>query len=130
MDVLPKLYDRAGPLGLCTNKPIAPTRRILEHLGMARYFGAVFGGDSVPHKKPNPAMLDACRQELGRDRASVVFVGDSGVDEAAARSFGSAFVGVTYGYGAGALSEQALKVDFFPRLLDVFGDLELKKLRV
>ncbi len=72
------LAARGHRLGLCTNKPIVPTRSVLIHLDLARHFETVFGGDSLPVRKPHPAPLHAALAPLGDTPA--IFVGDSEVD--------------------------------------------------
>ena len=49
----------ASRLGLCTNKPMGPTRAVLAHLGWDGFFDVVIGGDSLPVAKPDPAPLMA-----------------------------------------------------------------------
>ena len=66
-ETLELLADRGHPLGICTNKPHAVTEIILEHFGIARLFGCVIGGDSVPERKPHPAPLRAALAGLGAD---------------------------------------------------------------
>ncbi len=84
MAFLQLLHDRGHPLGLCTNKALAPTLQILETLGLRRFFGAVIGGDSLPQKKPDPAPLLAAFAALG---PPLCLIGDSEVDaETAARA--------------------------------------------
>ncbi|MBE0452773.1 phosphoglycolate phosphatase [Roseovarius autotrophicus] len=72
-------------LAICTNKPLAPARAVLAHLGLDAHFAVVIGGDSLDLRKPDPAPLHAAARALGaRD---VLFVGDSEVDaETAARA--------------------------------------------
>jgi len=83
-------------LGICTNKPIAPTHAVLRHLGLSQYFAAVYGGDSLPQRKPDPAPLFATAAALGRDR--VIYVGDSEVDAETAASAKLPFLIYTEGY--------------------------------
>lgn len=93
---LDALAARGLRLGLCTNKPIAPTRAILDRAGLARHFGAVIGGDSLPRRKPDPAPLLTVWRALGPLPA--IFVGDSGVDAATARAADLPFVLFSGGY--------------------------------
>ncbi len=65
-------------LAICTNKPIRPTNAVLRHLELERFFDAVYGGDSLPVRKPDPAPLHAALADLGEGPA--LFVGDSEVD--------------------------------------------------
>lgn len=83
-------------LGICTNKPAAPTRRILTALDLIAHFGAITGGDSLPVRKPDPAMLRATMDGLGA--ATCVFVGDSEVDSETAMRAEVPFILFTEGY--------------------------------
>lgn len=100
--VLPALEALRGAgfrLGLCTNKPLAPTRAVLAHFGLAPFFGAVIGGDSLAVKKPDPAPLLATLDALGGGEA--IFVGDSEVDAETAERAGLPFLLFTEGYRKG-----------------------------
>lgn len=79
---LEALADRGHPMGICTNKPAEPTRAVLDHMGIAGFFGTVIAGDSLPQRKPDPAPLRAALQSLGADpdHPQAIFVGDSEVD--------------------------------------------------
>jgi phosphoglycolate phosphatase len=84
-EALAALAAEGWQLGLCTNKPMAPTRAILAHLGLTSHFSAIVAGDSLGQRKPDPAPLRAVIKALGG--TEVVYVGDSEVDaECAARA--------------------------------------------
>jgi len=83
-------------MGLCTNKPEEPARNILRRLGLAQYFDAVVGGDTVGALKPDPASLMACGAALGE--GPMVYVGDSEVDAATALAANIPFLLFTEGY--------------------------------
>lgn len=95
-DALDRLADGGWTLGLCTNKPIGPTRAVLAHFGLERRFAAVVGGDSLPVRKPDPAPLRHVLAVLGQGRA--VFVGDREVDAATAAAAALPFALYTEGY--------------------------------
>lgn len=95
LELLEKAHYR---LGLCTNKPQVPTLRILDDLGLARYFRSVIGGDVLPVRKPDPAHLEAVLEELGVQRADAVMIGDSRSDVLAAQAAGVPTLVVTFGY--------------------------------
>lgn len=95
-DCLDALRAQGHALGVCTNKPIAPTRAVLNHLGLSPYFDAVYGGDSLPQRKPDPAPLEATFQALGAGPR--LFVGDSEVDGETARRANVPFLLYTEGY--------------------------------
>ncbi len=94
------LRARGAKLGVCTNKPIALTEKLMAELDLARHFGAMLGGDSLPVRKPDPAhLLETLRRlDVAPDRA--VMIGDSGNDVAAARNAGLPVVVVSFGYTA------------------------------
>lgn len=96
MAALDALAGAGFALGLCTNKPQGPTRAVLAHLGLDRYFGAVIGGDSLPVHKPDPAPLHATFAALSGP--AVLYVGDSEVDAETAQRAGIAFALYTEGY--------------------------------
>jgi phosphoglycolate phosphatase len=93
---LVQLAEMGCALGICTNKPIAPTHAVLRHLGLARHFSAIYGGDSLSQRKPDPAPLFATAGDLGR--ASVIYVGDSEVDAETAERAKLPFLIYTEGY--------------------------------
>ena len=83
---------------MCTNKPEAVTRQIVDALGVAQYFGAIVGGDSTTGRKPDPTPLRACLDRLGVSPGLAVMVGDSSADVGAARAAGVYVVLVPDGY--------------------------------
>lgn len=95
------LQSRGAALGLCTNKPIAPTKALLRHLDLTVLFAAVLGGDSLPMRKPDPEHLHATARALGRPK--VIFVGDSEVDADTATAAALPFVLFTEGYRKSAI---------------------------
>ena len=96
-DTLATLKGQGRQLGICTNKPIGPTRAILDALGLTKHFAAILGGDSTPYKKPDPRHLAAVLAEM--EVSSAIMVGDHHNDLAAAAGLGQEGVFVTWGYG-------------------------------
>ena len=90
------LADAGWVLGLCTNKPTAPTRALLDHFGLARHFSVIVCGDTLPRRKPDPAPLLHAVRDLGAE--SAVYVGDSEVDARTASGAALPFVLFTRGY--------------------------------
>lgn len=95
LPVLEFLGQSGHRLGICTNKPEAPTRAILAALGLSRHIQVVVGGDTLPQRKPDPAPLRLAFQQLG---ALGLYVGDSEVDAATAETVGVPFLHYTEGY--------------------------------
>jgi len=91
--------DRGVGAAVVTNKPSAPSERILEALGVRPLLGAVVGGDTLPVRKPDPGMLrEALRLLGGVAPADAWVVGDGWQDVEAARAAGCPSVLVP-GYG-------------------------------
>lgn len=95
IDALQALRDRGHPMGICTNKPHRPTLSVLRYLDMEQYFAAIYGGDSLPVHKPDPAPLHAAFAALG---GPGLFVGDSEVDAEAAKAAGLPLLLFSGGY--------------------------------
>lgn len=73
-----RFADAGFALGLCTNKPMAPTKVVMDHFGLTPFFRVLIGGDSLPVRKPDPAPLRQCFESLGAEAR--LYVGDSEVD--------------------------------------------------
>lgn len=116
--VLNELAGRKVKLALCTNKPEAITRSVLQKLGIARRFASVVGGRADMPLKPSPDMLLLALSKLDVNPARAVMVGDSGADAAAAHAAGTHLVLLRHGYGRDNLN--SLGAD---AVLDGFTDL-------
>jgi phosphoglycolate phosphatase len=97
-EALDQLHAEHIPLAVLTNKPIRFTLQMLEGLGIDLHFFRVYGGNSFPEKKPDPAGLNALVAESGADRARTIMVGDSSVDVDTARNAGVQACGVRWGF--------------------------------
>src|SRR5437588_5556187 len=90
---------REFPMAVLTNKPVRVSMRILEELGLAKYFRAVYGGNSFETKKPDPLGARTILREFGVASAEAMLIGDSEVDVQAARNAGTLVAAVNYGFG-------------------------------
>ncbi len=88
------------PMAILTNKPVHISVRILEALGLTKYFRAVYGGNSFETKKPDPVGAKTILRELGAAPAEALLIGDSEVDVQTARNAGTFAATVNYGFGA------------------------------
>ncbi|HZW13874.1 MAG TPA: phosphoglycolate phosphatase [Noviherbaspirillum sp.] len=88
-------------LACVTNKPIAFAAPLLEKAGLSGYFDIVYGGDSLPKKKPDPYPLLKVCEDFGLRPEQVVAIGDSSNDAQAARAAGCWVLNVPYGYNHG-----------------------------
>jgi phosphoglycolate phosphatase len=99
---IPETLDRLAanfPLAVLTNKPLDPTRQILDGLGLARYFIAVIGGDGPFPRKPDPSGMFALCRMAAVAVQNAVLVGDSAVDWKTARAAGARCCLASYGFG-------------------------------
>lgn len=97
-EALERLRSDGVRLGLCTNKPFAPTAAVLKHLHWADFFEAVIGGDSLPVSKPDPAPLLEVVGRMGLTLPEIAYIGDSETDSETAQRAGARFGLYTEGY--------------------------------
>ncbi len=64
-------------MAVLTNKPVNPSRRIVDGLGMKELFVQVYGGNSFDTKKPDPLGALALLRETSTAPAEAVMIGDS-----------------------------------------------------
>ena len=89
---------RHARVSVLTNKPAAPTEKILEGLRMRELFDDVIGSDGEFPRKPNPAGLLALIERAGATPARTLMVGDSGIDYQTAKSADARCCLVSYGF--------------------------------
>ena len=91
-------------LAVLTNKPVNPSRAIVEALGLRPFFAQIYGGNSFATKKPDPEGARKLLLENGVEAEQAVIVGDSPVDIRTGRNAGLWTIGVTYGFAPHTLS--------------------------
>jgi phosphoglycolate phosphatase len=85
-------------MSVLTNKPVNPSRAIVQALGIAERFVSVYGGNSFETKKPDPLGINTILGETGVRPEEAVMIGDSAVDILTGRAAGTWTCGVTYGF--------------------------------
>jgi phosphoglycolate phosphatase len=85
-------------MAVLSNKPVNPSRAIVEGLGLAKFFVRVYGGNSFETKKPDPLGIQTILKETGTLAREAIMVGDSAIDVLTGRNAGLATCGVTYGF--------------------------------
>ena len=113
--------SRVAHLSLLTNKPLAPTVRILDALGMHGVFASVIGGDSTFPRKPDPASLLEQIRLTGSSVERTLLVGDSAIDRETARRAGVRCCLVRYGFGRVTLPDDVTAGDGW--IVDHAGEL-------
>jgi phosphoglycolate phosphatase len=92
-------------MAVLSNKPVNPSRAIVDALGLADFFVKVYGGNSFDTKKPDPFGVKTLLQETGTAPANAMIVGDSSIDVLTGRNAGITTCGVTYGFAPHTLCE-------------------------
>jgi phosphoglycolate phosphatase len=98
-DSLAELSRKKVPMAVLTNKPVKISVRILEALGLATYFRAIYGGNSFESKKPDPRGANTIVSEFAASPRETMLIGDSEVDVQTARNARMIAVAVNYGFG-------------------------------
>jgi phosphoglycolate phosphatase len=98
-ETLAQLQRKGLPMAILSNKPARISVRILNALGLAGYFRAIYGGNSFETKKPDPLGANTILRELGAQPQSAMVIGDSEVDVQTARNAGTLAAAVNYGFG-------------------------------
>jgi len=88
-----------------SNKPVNPSRAIVEALGLGAFFAHVYGGNSFESKKPDPLGVRTILHETGIAPQNALIVGDSSIDVLTGRNAGIATCGVTYGFAPHSFRE-------------------------
>ncbi|HEV2117625.1 MAG TPA: HAD-IA family hydrolase [Terriglobales bacterium] len=92
-------------MSVLSNKPVNPSRQIVEALGLKPYFDQVYGGNSFPSKKPDPEGARNLMAEAGASPEETVIIGDSSIDVLTGQNAGTWTCGVTYGFAPQTLQE-------------------------
>lgn len=92
-------------MAVLSNKPVIPSRAIVEALGLASFFSQIYGGNSFATKKPDPEGARKLLEENQVRPEEAVIVGDSHVDVETGNNAGLWTVGVTYGFAPHTLQE-------------------------
>ena len=110
-------------MAVLSNKPVHPSRAIVEALGLRAFFTNVYGGNSFATKKPDPLGARTLLHEAGCIAHEAVIIGDSSIDVITGRNAGAWTCGVTYGFAPHALCEAPPDVvlDTPAELAQLFG---------
>ena|ERR1700727_1779789 len=105
-------------MAVLSNKPVVPSRAIVEALGLGPFFTQTYGGNSFATKKPNPEGARKLLEENSVRPEETAIVGDSHVDVETGRNAGLWTVGVNYGFAPHTLRASPPDV-----LVDAPGEL-------
>jgi phosphoglycolate phosphatase len=85
-------------MAVLSNKPVNPSRDILQTLRLGDFFIRIYGGNSFATKKPDPLGVQTILEETGVPAVEAIMIGDSSVDVLTGRNAGLWTCGVTYGF--------------------------------
>jgi len=110
-------------MAVLSNKPVGPSRAIVEALGLGPFFTQIYGGNSFATKKPDPEGARKLLEENGVRPEETAIVGDSHVDVETGCNAGLWTVGVSYGFAPHSLQESPpdVLVDTPHELAEVFA---------
>ena len=92
-------------MAVLSNKPVNPSRDIVQSLGLSAFFVRIYGGNSFATKKPDPLGVQTLLRETGVQADEVLMIGDSSVDVLTGRNAGLWTCGVSYGFAPHTLAE-------------------------
>jgi phosphoglycolate phosphatase len=97
-ETLTHLYNQGQKMAIATNKRLAPTIKILEHLHWEQFFTSVECSDSEAVMRDKPQMIEGIIQK-DNDFKGAYFVGDTVGDGLSANISHTPFIKASYGYG-------------------------------
>lgn len=110
-------------MAVLSNKPVIPSRDIVQALGLGSFFVRVYGGNSFPTKKPDPLGVQTILQETGVAVSEAIMIGDSSIDILTGRNAGLFTCGVTYGFAPQTIEDfpPDVLIDSPRELAELFG---------
>lgn len=94
---LEELQERNIRLAIASSKGRAALLKLVEHLGIARFFAVVAGEQDAANRKPAPDLALFVLDRLGQRPAQAMVVGDTTYDIEMGKAAGCRTCAVTYG---------------------------------
>ncbi|HVO60927.1 MAG TPA: HAD-IA family hydrolase [Terriglobales bacterium] len=107
-EALEAIRDQDGTdrrMAVLSNKPVNPSRAIVDALGLGEFFVRVYGGNSFSTKKPDPLGVYTLLEETGTRSDETIMIGDSSIDVITGRNADLWTCGVTYGFAPRTLDD-------------------------
>jgi phosphoglycolate phosphatase len=98
LPLLDESRARGIKMGVCTNKVENLSHKLLNEMGLAQYFDAVVGGDTLSVMKPKVEPYNEVMKRLGIEAHHSLMVGDSETDIRTAQNVGVPVIAVSFGY--------------------------------
>lgn len=105
-ELIRELQQRGITMAVVSNKPDTSVKPLIrDTFGSA--IPVAIGERPGVRRKPAPDTVEEALRELGRDKSTAVYVGDSEVDVATARNVGMDCISVTWGFRSRSVLEEA-----------------------
>jgi len=118
-ELLADLQAAGAQLAVASNKFQAGTEKLIRRMFPEIGFAVVLGGRPGAPLKPDPAIVETIRGQVGISAEETVMVGDSATDIHTAEGAGVSCIAVSWGFRPReALSEAPLVVDTVSQLRD------------
>ena len=128
-DGIPELLDELKKSGhtvlLITSKPLVFSEKILEKIGLAKYFDHMVGPDLSDHSSDKKRLIEKAVDEYGLKKNECVMIGDTRYDIIGAVEAGVDSIAVTYGYGKNEEMKEAGATYMADSVQEVAGILGL-----
>jgi len=99
-ELLADLSGAGQQLHVCTSKPHAYAGRIVEHFGLMRFFGKVYGAELDGTRSAKAELIAHILAQEGIASSAAAMIGDRKHDLIGANANGVAGIGVLWGYGS------------------------------
>jgi len=99
-ELLAGLREAGAQLHVCTSKPHAYAGKIVEHFGLMRYFGKVYGSELDGTRSQKTELIGHVLKEEAIEASETLMVGDRKHDLIGASANRVAGIGVLWGYGS------------------------------
>jgi phosphoglycolate phosphatase len=105
LEAIRSTHNGAVQMAVLSNKPVNPSRAIVEALGLGEFFFQTYGGNSFLTKKPDPQGAFELLREAHVKPEHAVMIGDSANDVLTANNAGMFSVGLMYGLSPATLDK-------------------------
>lgn len=123
-ECLEHIASKGIKIGLLSLKLRDVLLQSLERYNLTNYFSAVVGCEDVPAPKPDPSGLFVVLKVLGVDPQDALYIGDSLVDEGAAKAAGIDFSAMLRGGTTKAQFDQAFVKHFYKTAEELSNDVD------
>ncbi len=119
-ELIEELHKKGKKLILATSKPEIFARKILEHIGLAKYFTFIAGSEMSHSRVDKNEVIEYAFENCGiMDYSNAIMIGDREFDVLGAKHFNMDSIGVLFGYGCRQELERAGATYIVEKALDV-----------